>query len=198
MWIELFFNVTCTIFMKRYSASTSVQMEGPDISTCKTLVKSEVESHEIKVVISVDNRYKLTVDGKTIPVDPNYNLWTINTHKFTVTGNGPWVVAVEGTDEGVVAGFIGTVYVDNILKAETGTLVSPVKFKTFLKPSDRWDRSISFDDSRWFRPAACSSRLWDGWVENFKAETKSNAGPIWHLSCRNTDITAKFRAIVSA
>jgi hypothetical protein len=160
-------------------------------------INPEVRSHEIKVTIAVDNRYKLTVDGQTVPVDPSYWWGTINTHTFTVTGNGPWVVAVEGIDEGVIAGFLGAVYVDDVLKVSTGaTDPGLAHFKTVLNPSTEWDESTSFDDSLWSQPTVCSE-TWGSWVSDFRTQTKSNASPVWLESCGNIWITAYFRAVVS-
>jgi hypothetical protein len=107
-------------------------------------------------------------------------------------------VAVEAIDEGVIAGFLGAVYVDDVLKAVTGTTdtgLSPLK--AVLNPSAGWNQSAIFDDSLWSKPAVCSEN-WGSWVSNFRTQTKSNASAVWLESCGKIWITAYFRAVVSA
>ncbi len=186
--------------MKRYPTNTSVTIEKTDELHCVTALNTAVQTpHEIKVIIAVDNLYKLTVDGQTIPVDPKYGWSTINTHKFTVAGEGPWVVAVDGIDVGYASGFLGAVYVDDVLKAASGT-TDPgiIDFKTILNPSAGWNQSASFDDSLWSIPAVCNINPWGGWLSTFRSLTKSNASVVWLESCWKVWITAYFRVVVSA
>ena len=160
-----------------------------------------VTAHEIQVIIAVDSRYNLTVGGHSFVADPSYVWSAVKTHVFSVNGNGPWLVAVEALDTDNIAGFIGAVYVDGVLKAASGVTGSELSsFKTSLTSTAGWNQLNSYDDSLWSQPALCTTSqisMWGSWVSNFQNVTNTTASPVWAQSCSNINTQAYFRATVS-
>jgi hypothetical protein len=96
----------------------------------------------------VDNTYNLFIDGKSFPAPKDYGWPTINTQTVEVKGTGPWLVALEGIDVGVIAGFLGAVYVDGQPVAATGVPGNPFRV-TNVAPKTGWNTDLAYDDWTW-------------------------------------------------
>ena len=96
----------------------------------------------------MDNTYNLYIDGKTFASPKDYGWPTINSHTVEVKGTGPWLVALEGIDAGVIAGFLGAVYVDGQPIAATGVPGNPFRV-TNVAPTTGWNKDLAYDDWTW-------------------------------------------------
>ncbi len=63
-----------------------------------------------------------------------------------VNGTGPWLVALEGIDAGVIAGFLGAVYVDGQPVASTGVPGNTFRV-TNVAPTTGWN---TYNDWTWY------------------------------------------------
>ncbi|KAJ3258543.1 hypothetical protein HK103_003503 [Boothiomyces macroporosus] len=132
--------------------------------------------NQLKVVLTVDNIWNMTIfDGKQYhhEVGPRDNdgstnslgakngyAWAdVKSFTYDLHGRGPYMVAVDGQDYGVIAGFFGQVYVNDKLFTETG--VANTKFVAYDSkynspvPAD-WDNVHFKPDSKWVTPHACN------------------------------------------
>ncbi|KAJ1343372.1 hypothetical protein BSLG_002398 [Batrachochytrium salamandrivorans] len=131
-------------------------------------------SHQISITMVVDNFYELTLDGDVIPgpvtTSSQFSWQIVNTYTKVVTNDGPWLIAINGTDIGVIAGLFAVVSLDGVPYAATGTPNSEfVMSPTVDDPS--WNTDVYYDDSTWVTQTTdtCSNyaSTWTSLLQNF-------------------------------
>ncbi len=154
--------------------------------TISVTISGTVNTHHV-----ADNHYTLNIAGQTYegPLDaPNKASWkNISTFTRPVQGNGPFHVAIQASDYGVIAGVWATVRVDGQLIDSTGTKGS--LFFISDAPSDRnWWNSTTYNSKGWkvqeqsSCPPALAS-LWNNHTAEFQRVSGSNATPVWTPDC---------------
>ncbi|KAJ3323563.1 hypothetical protein HDV06_001587 [Boothiomyces sp. JEL0866] len=134
------------------------------------------KKNQLKVILTVDNIWNMTIfDGKKYhyevgPKDNDGSTNSIGSHDgyawanvksftYDLHGRGPYLVAVDGQDYGVIAGFFGQVYLNDKLITQTG--VKDTKFIAYdphkynAPVPNHWDKVSFRPDSKWVTPFAC-------------------------------------------
>jgi hypothetical protein len=126
------------------------------------------------------------------------NDWrTVKTYKTTVQGAGPFLVAIEALDQGVISGIAAAVIVDGQVYSATG--VPGTKFKLLpifddalkaMVPAD-WSSSPTFNDADWIAasgdPRTGNAYMW-GDVEA-RVAAAAGAPAVRMAWAPNSDIT---------
>eukprot|EP00842_Homolaphlyctis_polyrhiza_P000416 jgi/Hompol1/1375/HPOL_003609-RA len=160
------------------------------------------DTHELKIVMTTDNYYDLTVDGQTFngPLDSNtngYGWQQIKTYTKTVSGSGPWLIAAHAKDYGVIAGLFAAVYLDGVPYTATGG--SNNKFvMTLNTPAETgWDSDVNYDDGAWTAQLSdgcpySDAGQWGSLTSKLDSMTPGlKARAMWMPDCKNVGSNSK-------
>ncbi|KAJ3275121.1 hypothetical protein HDV01_001260 [Terramyces sp. JEL0728] len=181
------------------------------------------KKNQLTVVLTVDNIWNMTIfdgkkyhhevgprdnDGKanSLGAKDGYAWANVESFTYNLHGHGPYLVAVDGQDYGVIAGFFGQVYINDKLVTQTG--VADTKFiaydphKNGAPVANNWDHIHYKPDSKWVTPAACNIAAtsdlsgWNGGnVEGQFQKLLNNpsliVNPSWLPNCDSADALNK-------
>ncbi|KAH6593711.1 hypothetical protein BASA50_007147 [Batrachochytrium salamandrivorans] len=152
------------------------------------------QTHTIKVVIAVDDEYVLFIDSTTYIGPKNTyesrSFSVIKTYTQTVTGNGPWQIAIHAIDTGWVAGMFATVWVDD--KVFSTTAQADNKFRmTKDQQGPGWNTSPYFFEGKWKAQTedVCASRnyKWSTFLPEMDRMTAPRAArAMWFPNCESS------------
>ncbi|KAH9271174.1 hypothetical protein BASA83_006719 [Batrachochytrium salamandrivorans] len=154
----------------------------------------KTQTHVIKIVIAVDDQYILFIDNTTYIGPKNTyesrSFSVIKTYTQTVTGNGPWQIAIYATDTGWVAGMFATVWVDD--KVFSTTAQADNKFRMSKdQQGPGWDTSPYFFEGKWKAQTEdlCAKRnyKWSSFMPEMNRMTAPHtARAMWFPNCDST------------
>ncbi|KAL5037871.1 hypothetical protein BDV3_007073 [Batrachochytrium dendrobatidis] len=166
--------------------------------------------HQIKIIVLVDDYFDIWIAGQRFDGpqrNDNIPSWSqIRTYTKQVTGDGPWIIAVDGQDIGSIAGFFATVYLDGREISSTGTATNQFRM-TDVTPSEGWQADPYFFEGRMFARTseACfdTDYYWSSIVPKLDVQTGSRPRAMWHPDCWNIGSTSNpkhmyFRMMVTA
>ena len=161
---------------------TQTGEEPPCLDPCNVPESQQVD-HDVSILITADDRYRLYVDGMDVTSDATYpnNWFRSDTLNYTLR-SGCHTLAVEASDTfSVISGFIASVSVDGVVMTNTGDgewLASDVN------PGPGWTLN-GFDDSAMYTEQICSNQgVWGTyWPAPFYAV---GASWVWgNTNCNN-------------
>jgi hypothetical protein len=157
----------------------------------------------LSITLTVDNNWTMDITGHPTIDGPN-NWKDVKTFNKTLKGEGPWVIAIKGVDNGGVAGFFSSVSVDNRRFAVTGDALHN-KWSVSDKNEIGW-KTLGFNDSKWghnFMPAAdCYVDDWEAQDADFHDKLRANQAlsktilPIWYPNCNSINKENYFRLVI--
>ncbi|KAH6602466.1 hypothetical protein BASA61_001073 [Batrachochytrium salamandrivorans] len=172
------------------------------------VVPQPIPTHVLAITMAVDSNYEIIIDGfnSVQPLNPTSNQ-NVTTYTKTVSGDGPWVIAISGHDSGNLAGLFAYVTLDGIPYSTTAT--SNNKFRmTPNYPGNGWASNPNFNDATWFTQTTDTCTNYDdAWKTLIPLIDSKSAGQkpraMWYPDCHSTgtpssSATVFFRLVVTS
>jgi hypothetical protein len=170
---------------------------------------ASVFSNELKIIISADDHWKMTIDDEQFNgPSTDYSWITPKIIETTLKGNGPWIVGIEATGSplGGPAGVFAGVYLDG--KPYTATGTPQTLFKAMDQHYPNWLQK-NFDDYNWAETGELTAK---DCVEGEKFWAKVSRGKLqnellkmspelpiaasWYPNCQSTGNTVYLRLLI--
>ncbi|KAH9250142.1 hypothetical protein BASA81_012099 [Batrachochytrium salamandrivorans] len=165
-------------------------------------------THQISVTMVVDGAFELTINGECIkgpiPAPSLPSGQNVQTYTRVVQDDGPWVIAIQATDTGNLAGLFASVLVDGVPYSSTASPNNMFRM-TSIPPTDYWRTDPRYDDRSWYTQTydSCSpyNSVWGAMLPTLDSMTNGQTTrSMWYPDCRNVGtpaapVTVYFRLV---
>ncbi|KAJ3189651.1 hypothetical protein HK101_008804 [Irineochytrium annulatum] len=168
-------------------------------------------SSKVDVYLNIDNDFVLNFNGGSPLIDatakaPQLFNWQFTNHfTYNVAANEPLLIAIDASDNGVIAGIAAVVLVDGKVYATTNAQSDNILFTQQV--SAGWNSNINYDDSTWSTIASgkvgitCDqASLWGDVLTQLaneaKVSTSLGVAMAWPGGCHNVNTHTYVRIVI--